>query len=52
MRLSLIFFSLILLTLTGCLYRMPTNDDLCTLPNMNNPTLTRERPANMIPGQG
>lgn len=33
----------LLTTLTSCCYRMPTEDDYCTVPRTNNPDLTREK---------
>ncbi|NGX46603.1 MAG: hypothetical protein K940chlam2_01799 [Chlamydiae bacterium] len=48
----LIVSLLCLLTLQGCLYKMPGDDCISTLPNTNNPTLTRETPPSLIPGKG
>lgn len=39
------------LFLTGCLYKMPTDENICTLPNTNNPQVTRERSHSVIPGK-
>ncbi|MCC5833027.1 MAG: hypothetical protein JJU12_08315 [Chlamydiales bacterium] len=50
MRLGL-FAIAILLTLTGCLYKMPTDDCISTLPNTNNPHITREKTPS-FPGKG
>jgi hypothetical protein len=37
---------------TGC-YRMPTDDDYCLVPNLNNPDITREKGNNsMAPNLG
>ncbi|MBS0655446.1 MAG: hypothetical protein JSR46_06705 [Verrucomicrobia bacterium] len=43
-----VFFICVLLT-TGC-YRMPDENEVSTLPNTNNPTLTRQKPQTMAPG--
>jgi hypothetical protein len=38
--------------LTGC-YRMPTDDDYCLVPNLNNPDITRDKGNNsMMPNMG
>lgn len=36
-------------SLTGCLYRMPSDNSISTLPNMNNPHVTREPATSFIP---
>ncbi|NGX60889.1 MAG: hypothetical protein K940chlam9_00363 [Chlamydiae bacterium] len=40
------------LLLTGCIYRMPTEDCISTLPTTNNPHITGEKPSSMLPGKG
>ncbi|NGX55403.1 MAG: hypothetical protein KR126chlam2_01038 [Chlamydiae bacterium] len=44
---SILFLS----CLTGCLYKMPDENCISTLPNTNNPSLTREIAPSLIPGQ-
>ncbi|MBS0623206.1 MAG: hypothetical protein JSS62_01130 [Verrucomicrobia bacterium] len=36
---------------TGCLYKMPTDDTISTLPHTNNPHLTREKPVQYMPSK-
>lgn len=43
---------LLISTLTGCLYKMPDDNCVCTLPNTNNPSLIREVAPALIPGRG
>lgn len=41
-----------LIALTSCgIYRFPTEDNIATLPNANNPMLTREKTPTLIPGK-
>lgn len=40
----------ILTLLTGCLYRMPQEDDVDLRPTTNNPNVIKERETNLIPG--
>gem|GEM_PF-6395959 len=51
MKYSLLMTILFLTTLTSCLYQMPTDDHLCTSPHTNNPHITHEKPASLIPTQ-
>lgn len=47
-----LLLSIIILSLTSC-YRMPTDDDYCLVPNLNNPDITREKSSNSLaPGLG
>ncbi|MEZ5315735.1 MAG: hypothetical protein R3E91_05990 [Chlamydiales bacterium] len=50
MKLSLLSLT-ILFTLTSCIYKMPNNDSISTLPNTNNPHVTGEKPRSLIPGR-
>lgn len=48
-----LFATLLLLPLlSGCLYKMPNDDTLCTSPNTNNPHLTGEKAPSLFPAQG
>lgn len=40
---------LLLTATTSCLYKMPNDDTISTLPNTNNPNLTREQPIQYLP---
>lgn len=42
---------LMLTSLTGCLYKMPCDENICTVPATNNPSLTREKSHSLIPGK-
>lgn len=42
----------LLLILTSCVYRMPTENDYSVVPTTNNPANTRQKPAPAIPGLG
>lgn len=33
--------------LTGCIYKMPTKNNICTSPNTNNPLYTREQATSL-----
>jgi hypothetical protein len=41
----------LLVLLSGCLYKMPNENTICTSPNANNPHLTREKPIQFTPGK-
>jgi hypothetical protein len=45
-----ILFSLMALSLYGCLYKMPDADHIATSPLVNNPDYTREKPPS-FPGR-
>lgn len=47
-----LFAIALIVTLTGCLYKMPNDDCISTLPNTNNPHITREKASSLIPGRG
>lgn len=51
MMLRILALCALLVSLSGCLYRMPNDDVICTLPNTNNPHITNERPHSFIPGK-
>ena len=38
-----------ILVLSSC-YRMPTDDDFSTVPTVNNPAVTNEKPGSFLPG--
>jgi hypothetical protein len=44
-----ILFFVLSTCLISC-YRMPTEDDYCLIPSTNNPDLTREGNAGILPG--
>lgn len=49
-RLVLLFcFGATLMTLSGCLYRMPEDDELHTVPATNHPDLTRQADSEWQP---
>lgn len=51
-KVSYILLALLACNLCGC-YRMPTEDDYSTVPLVNNPDLTREKPSQqLMPGVG
>lgn len=37
---------------TACIYQMPNDDHISTLPNTNNPSITREKGPSLLPGKG
>ena len=42
--------ALTLFSLTACIYRMPTDDDISTVPTTNHPDVVREQSSGMMPG--
>lgn len=46
-----LLFLLLTATLTGCLYKMPSDDHIATSPHTNNPLLTREKAPTLFPGK-
>ena len=38
--------------LTGCLYKMPDDDCISTLPTSNNPLITREKASSLPQSRG
>jgi len=48
--LPLLFATFIICTLTSCLYRMPKEDDLHTIPLTNNPNVTNDPGSLTVPG--
>jgi hypothetical protein len=52
-RLRQLFLLLLLATLCGgCIYRMPTDDDVRCVPLTNNPSITGDTGQNLLPGSG
>lgn len=49
--LKLSLLCLISLTCTAC-YRMPNEDEYSVVPTTNNPSVTREKQTNPLPGIG
>lgn len=45
---KLFLFLVTSLSLSAC-YRMPTEDDYCLVPNVNNPSITREKSGSAMP---
>ena len=46
---NIVISLLLIVALNSCLYRMPTEDDMSTVPATNNPTVVRDDPG-FIPG--
>lgn len=45
---SLSLFTAAVILLSAC-YRMPTDNDFCTIPTTNNPSVTCEKNDNIMP---
>ncbi len=44
------FVIILLVLLTASCYRMPDEGEVTTLPNTNNPSLTRQKNPSLMPG--
>ncbi|MCH9620475.1 MAG: hypothetical protein SP4CHLAM17_14330 [Chlamydiales bacterium] len=49
MKKHCLIYLLLPLMLAGCLYKMPNDETISTLPHTNNPHLTREQPIQYMP---
>lgn len=47
---SLSLLILASITLTGCIYNMPSEDHVCTVPTTNNPNVIKESGQSWLPG--
>lgn len=47
---SLLSLALLLFCTSGCLYKMPDNNVIATLPHTNNPQFTRAKSSSVLPG--
>lgn len=48
----LFFLMVLCVTVTGCLYKMPEEDDVDLKPTTNNPDVIRSRQESALPGLG
>lgn len=47
------FFAMLILGSLASCYKMPTDEDYCLVPNLNNPDITRDKGGNKLaPGLG